>query len=121
MPRSITISGSDLPTYQSELHDHLPDRRRSIDSMFLFPQQPDTRMTSRFLPAIVLVAAASFAAAGAQQQTTPPAQTPQAPAAPAGRDGAPVQGAEPDITLVATFDRNGNKRLEHAERTAARE
>ena len=79
-------------------------------------------MTSRFLPVVVLVATVSFAGAGAQQQATPATQTPQAPAAPpAGRGGPPVQGAEPDIALVAAFDRNGNKRLEYAERTAARE
>ena len=32
-----------------------------------------------------------------------------------------MQGAEPDIPLVAAFARNGTKRLESAERTAARE
>ena len=44
---------------------------------------------------------------------------PQTPAA--GRGGPPVQGAEPDIALVARFDRNGDKRLDYEERTAARE
>src|SRR6185503_15372287 len=33
----------------------------------------------------------------------------------------PVQGAEPDIPVLARFDRNGDKRLDYAERTAARE
>jgi hypothetical protein len=33
----------------------------------------------------------------------------------------PVQGAEEDIPLVARFDRNRDKRLDYAERTAARE
>ena len=46
-------------------------------------------------------------------QTQPPAQS--------GRGGAPVQGAEPDIPVLARFDRNGDKRLDYAERTAARE
>ena len=32
-----------------------------------------------------------------------------------------MQGAEEDIPLVARFDRDGNKRLDYAERTAARE
>ena len=78
-------------------------------------------MTSRFLPTMVLVAAVSFAGASAQQ-ATPPSQAPQTPAAPpAGRGGPPVQGAEADVALVAAFDRNGNKRLDYAERTAARE
>ena len=52
-------------------------------------------------------------------QSQTPTSNPQA--AQAGRGGAPVQGAEEDIPLVAKFDRNGNKRLEHDERTAARE
>ena len=50
----------------------------------------------------------------AQQQPAPPAQ-------PAGRGGPPVQGAEADIPLVAQFDRNADKQLDYAERTAARE
>ena len=50
----------------------------------------------------------------AQQQPAPAAQ-------PAGRGGPPVQGAEPDIPLVAQFDRNADKQLDYAERTAARE
>ena len=50
----------------------------------------------------------------AQQQSAPAAQ-------PGGRDGPPIQGAEPDIPLVAKFDRNADKHLDYAERTAARE
>jgi hypothetical protein len=46
---------------------------------------------------------------------------PQTPAGSRGRGGAPVGGAEPDIPLVARFDRDGNQRLDYAERTAARE
>jgi hypothetical protein len=42
-------------------------------------------------------------------------------AQPAGRGGPPVQGAEEDIPLVARFDRNGDRRLDYAERTQARE
>jgi hypothetical protein len=52
-------------------------------------------------------------AAGSGQQTNPPAA--------AGRGAVPVQGAEPDIALVARFDRNGDKRLDYAERRPARE
>jgi hypothetical protein len=37
------------------------------------------------------------------------------------RASPPVQGAEEDIPLVARFDRNGDKRLDHAERAPARE
>ena len=32
-----------------------------------------------------------------------------------------MQGAEPDIAVLGRFDRNGDKRLDHVERTAARE
>ena len=53
-------------------------------------------------------------ASSAQQPPAPPAQ-------PAGRGGPPVQGAEPDIPLVAQFDRNADQQLDYAERTAARE
>jgi hypothetical protein len=65
---------------------------------------------------------ATMAFPGAQQQTTPPTTSP-APVAgvQAGRGGAPVQGAEDDIPLVARFDRDGNKRLDYPERAAARE
>src|SRR5687767_4718688 len=38
----------------------------------------------------------------------------------AARQGPPVQGAEPDLPLVARFDGNRNKRLERAERDSAR-
>ena len=58
----------------------------------------------------------------AQQPPAPP--TPpvtQDPAAGRGRGGPPVQGAEADLPLVARFDRNGDKRLDHAERIPARE
>jgi hypothetical protein len=59
-------------------------------------------------------------------QQSPPVPTPQPPAtqtqaAGRGRGGPPVQGAEPDIALVERFDADGSKRLEYAERTAARE
>jgi hypothetical protein len=55
------------------------------------------------------------------QQSPPPATAPQDTAAGRGRGGPPVQGAEEDFPLVAKFDRNADKRLDHAERTAARE
>lgn len=50
------------------------------------------------------------------------ADTSRRPAAPeaAARGGPPVQGAEPDLPLLARFDRNANGRLERAERDAAR-
>jgi len=54
-----------------------------------------------------------------QQPSAPP--TPQSPPAGRGRGGAPVQGAEADLPLVAQFDRNRDKRLDYAERTGARE
>jgi hypothetical protein len=50
-------------------------------------------------------------------QQPPTAQT---QAAGRGRGGVPVQGAEPDIPLVDRFDKDGNKRLDYIERTAAR-
>src|SRR5215211_4180817 len=53
----------------------------------------------------------------AQQPPAPPSA--QNPAS--GRGGPPVQGAEEDIPLVARFDRNGDKVLDHEERVAARE
>jgi hypothetical protein len=59
-----------------------------------------------------------------QEQHTPPTpqQPPSAQTLPAGRGrgGVPVQGAELDIPLVERFDKDGNKRLDYAERTAAR-
>lgn len=59
---------------------------------------------------------------GALWGTAGAAQSPpQTPATGTGKGGPPVQGAEPDIPLVARFDRNGNKRLELTERIAARE
>lgn len=50
-----------------------------------------------------------------QQVPVPPAI--QAPAS--GRSGPPVQGAEGDIPLVARFDRNGDKVLDHQGRPAS--
>ena len=68
----------------------------------------------------VAMLAITVAWPSAQQTTTPPAAPTQTPAS-AGRGGPPVQGAEEDIPLVGRFDRNGDKVLDHAERTAARE
>jgi hypothetical protein len=65
----------------------------------------------RVLLPLLLVAVAAAPQAG----QAPGAQ------APAGRGGVPVQGAEPDIALVATFDRDNDKRLNRIERDAARE
>jgi hypothetical protein len=78
-------------------------------------------MLKRIVPLCALIAstAAAFVGVNAQQPPAAQVQAPQNPA-PAGRGGPPVQGADPDIPLVAAFDRNGNKRLEYAERTAAR-
>src|SRR5687768_15701469 len=62
------------------------------------------------------------AIAMAQQAPAPPAPpVTQDPAGGRGRGGPPVQGAEEDLPLVARFDRNGDKRLDRAERIAARE
>jgi hypothetical protein len=59
----------------------------------------------------------------AGQQAAPAQQPPatQTPAAGRGRGAIPVQGAEPDIALVERFDADGSKRLDYAERAAARE
>src|SRR5918993_239915 len=54
-------------------------------------------------------------------ESAPSAQQPPPPGSPGGRGGAPVQGAEPDIPLVARFDRNGDTRLNREERDAARQ
>ncbi len=68
-----------------------------------------------------LVGTLAGAAAIPLAQPGPPAspQT-QAPAQP-GRGGVAAQGAEPDLPLVARFDRNGDHRLDRAERDAARD
>ncbi|HEX5214476.1 MAG TPA: hypothetical protein VFV98_03385, partial [Vicinamibacterales bacterium] len=54
---------------------------------------------------------------GPAQQNPPSSQV----AVPAGRGSVPAQGAEPDIALVAQFDRDGDRRLNRQERDAARE
>jgi hypothetical protein len=81
----------------------------------------DQGMTNRFgsLLAVLLAVGLFPRVVGviSAQQTPPPVG--QAPAA--GRGGAPVQGAEEDIPLVARFDRNSDKRLDHAERVSARD
>jgi hypothetical protein len=79
------------------------------------------RTPMKHLSQLTLLAGAILVAAAlpVAQQTQPPPAKPQAPAA--GRGGAPVQGAEIDIALTARFDRNGDKRLDYAERTAARD
>lgn len=48
------------------------------------------------------------------------AQTVSSSAAAPDRQGPAAQGAEADVPLLARFDRNGNKRLERAERDSAR-
>ena len=68
----------------------------------------------------VVILAMTVAWPSAQQATSPPAAPTQTPPA-AGRGGPPVQGAEEDIPLVSRFDRNGDKILDYAERTAARD
>jgi hypothetical protein len=64
----------------------------------------------------------SIAAPSGQHAMPPPGQQPPAQTPPAGRGrgGVAAQGAEPDIALVAQFDRDRNTRLDDAERTAAR-
>lgn len=66
--------------------------------------------------AVALFLGTALPLAGRNQQ-----QTPQTPVGARGRGGPPVGGAEPDVPLVARFDADGNKRLDYAERTAARE
>jgi hypothetical protein len=56
----------------------------------------------------------------AQQPAPASTAAPQEPLAGRGRGGPPVQGAEKDTPLVEQFDRNGDKRLNREERTAAR-
>src|SRR5688572_28135456 len=68
--------------------------------------------------ALLLAALQSFSDTGPLAQQAAAFSAPQPPAA--GRGGPPVQGAEPDIALVVRFDRNGDKRLDYEERTAAR-
>jgi hypothetical protein len=65
------------------------------------------RRTLRVLGTLMMAAVPAVAA---RSQTTS-----------GGRGGPPVQGAEEDIPLVARFDRNADKMLDYAERTAARE
>lgn len=67
---------------------------------------------SRSLRVATFVALSLTAGGALAAQTTP---TP-----PAARQGPPVQGAEPDLALVARFDANRNKRLERIERDSAR-
>lgn len=72
-------------------------------------------MASRAIAIALLVA--SVARPLADQ--TPPQGSAQAPSA--GRGGPPVQGAEIDVPLVDRFDANRDRRLDYAERTAARQ
>lgn len=74
---------------------------------------------ARLLFLLSLLVIAAVAPPLAQQ--APPATPQQTSAAGRGRGGVPVQGAEPDIALVDRFDKDGNKRLDYDERTAARE
>lgn len=55
-----------------------------------------------------------FSTAVVQPQSNGPLQDPGP-----GRGGVPVQGAEPDVALVARFDRDADGRLNRAERDAA--
>ena len=75
-------------------------------------------MTARRLT-VAIAAGLLLAAAVPMAQQRPSAAATQDPAAGRGRGGPPVQGAEEDLPLVATFDRNSDKRLDYAERTAA--
>jgi hypothetical protein len=71
-------------------------------------------MTRSSILSLVFVACIS---AALHAQAAPPLQSAPAPA----RRGPPVQGAEEDVPLVARFDANRDKVLDHAERAAARE
>ena len=68
--------------------------------------------------AALMMGVVALAAWPAAQQALPPT-TQTTPSA--GGRGAPVQGAEEDLPLVARFDRDGNKILDDVERRAARE
>jgi hypothetical protein len=72
------------------------------------PRLSRVRPTVRTVAALAYVAALSVGPSAAAQSTPRPA-------------GAPVQGAEPDLALLARFDRNRNGRLERPERDAARQ
>ena len=78
------------------------------------------KSTTRHQLVAALVGALTATSGVAGVPQAPPV-TPQTQPAQSGRGGAPVQGAEPDIPVLARFDRNGDKRLDHVERTAARE
>jgi hypothetical protein len=69
------------------------------------------------LASLSLAVGATLFGATSKQALPPQTQAPP----PSGRGGVPVQGAEPDLALVAKFDRNGDKRLDRVERDAARE
>ena len=70
---------------------------------------------------VTLALAVAIASTWPSMESTSSAQQPANPSTQsAGRGGPPIQGAEPDIRLVAQFDRNADKQLDHAERTAAR-
>ena len=77
----------------------------------------DTRRLIATAPLAGMLLLGAAWPAAQQQPPPPPAQT--APAT--GGRGVPVQGAEEDLPLVGQFDRNGDKVLDYAERTAARE
>jgi hypothetical protein len=79
-------------------------------------------MNQRRATAITIGVLAAVAA-HAQHAPVPPSAPPAAqdPSTGRGRGGPPVQGAEEDLPLVAKFDRNADKRLDYAERAAARE
>jgi hypothetical protein len=65
---------------------------------------------------LMVILSGPAAPLGAQTDTARRSAPPDA----AVRGGPPVQGAEPDLPLLARFDRNANGRLERAERDAAR-
>ncbi|HQX80623.1 MAG TPA: hypothetical protein PKW63_02640, partial [Vicinamibacterales bacterium] len=75
----------------------------------------------RLLSLLTLSLIVAVAVPLGQSMTPQQAPATQGPPAGRGRGGVPVQGAEPDIVLVDRFDKDGNKRLDYLERTAARE
>jgi hypothetical protein len=86
------------------------------------PAAGESLMTRRIAGVILasLMMGGGVLAAWPATQQAPPAPVTQTPPVAGGR-GAPVQGAEQDLPLVAKFDRDGNKILDYAERGAARE
>jgi hypothetical protein len=120
-PEEAMVAG-DVAMLESELPQVLKVlRANNINIVAIHHHMTEVKPVVIFLhyfgtgPAETLARAVRAAVDQLGRSPTPP-QTPAG-----GRGGAPVGGAEPDIPLVARFDKDGNHRLDYAERTAARE